>query len=632
MTVSKQLIENIKDLKKSLNEISVYDLDVYTSMELYYNIAKKLNEVINELSRFEGVVSDEVIKQNQKLTYLLGEGLKEQVGLKIDELISNGVMDSIINHKIFNDLNNKIDELSTREYIPLDKFGDTQQAYQQCFDYCNENGLGILIPAKTFYINEPIVLKNQGTYYIKGCNTTMNDGSNTKSKSMLIPKTILFKGELTNENTTVYLTLESIRIMPEKGCDGYVKSGTYVFYNLNLFGLTLNNVACRHIDVFCQGYISKASVIRNTRVSFIKTALFKGNEFNGAFMADSQITDCYFSGGYPVTLFNGTSVNSTVSNCFFDFFKHMQSLEGNYKCDGLKFKDCTIGMFYRWFKEGVCRGHVEIIDNKIEACSQTEIQKWKNTNFVYLDNDMESGIYGVFYGVSWQNNVYGYSTDKCKVHNNRFVGCDNVFTKSNGFAQVDIRHNTHNNITGKVYELSYRKDSLGESASFYCDGLDNQIVVELPVISSNGEYFVFNGQRCFLNGREYVLIDYKWVEVANNNVYSKNPIPTYCGTYDGKPLYKRLITGTITVGTTGFKTPINVADADLLFIDLSHSYWNINGQTTKFSFNTDVKVGVIDKTINLLAYDSKKVLMYQPEGATTELNIDYSIAVEYTIA
>lgn len=188
------------------------------------------------------------------------------------------------------------------------------------------------------------------------------------------------------------------------------------------------------------------------------------------------------------------------------------------------------------------------------------------------------------------------------------------------------------NINGIAYELSYRKDSLGENASFYCDGLDNMVVTELPTVSSSGEYFVFNGQRCFLNDREYVLIDYKWVEVANNNILSTSVTPTYCGTYKGKPLYKRLMTGTITVGSTGFKTPINIPESEILFVDLTHSYWNINGQTTKFSFNTDVKIGVIDKAISLLAYDSKKVLMYQPEGATTEVNIDYCIAIEYTLA
>ena len=118
MTVSKQLIENVEELRKALNEISVYDFDVYTSMELYYKIANKLNEVIKELSRFEGLVSDEVIKQNEKLIYLLGEGLNIEVVKKINQMVQDGTMDSIINHNVFNSLNNKIedykDELSSQ--------------------------------------------------------------------------------------------------------------------------------------------------------------------------------------------------------------------------------------------------------------------------------------------------------------------------------------------------------------------------------------------------------------------------------------------------------------------------------------------------------------------------------------
>lgn len=113
MTLSKKLIENVECLKKSLNEISVYDLDVYTSMELYYKIAKKLNEVITELMRFEGLVSDEVVKQNEKLIYLLGEGLNIEVVKKINEMIADGTMDTIINHNVFTSLNNKIDEFKS---------------------------------------------------------------------------------------------------------------------------------------------------------------------------------------------------------------------------------------------------------------------------------------------------------------------------------------------------------------------------------------------------------------------------------------------------------------------------------------------------------------------------------------
>ena len=106
--VEKQLIDKVESIRTTLNEISVYNLDVKTSLELYYELAKKVNEVITELSRFEGVVSEEVVEQNKKLLYLLGEGLKKQVGIKIDELITNGTRQDLINNKIFSELNTKI--------------------------------------------------------------------------------------------------------------------------------------------------------------------------------------------------------------------------------------------------------------------------------------------------------------------------------------------------------------------------------------------------------------------------------------------------------------------------------------------------------------------------------------------
>ena len=76
---NKILIDSVNNLKVALNEISVYDFDVYTSMELYYKIAENFNKVIKELNRFEDVISEEVVKQNEKLLYLLGEGFNQEV-------------------------------------------------------------------------------------------------------------------------------------------------------------------------------------------------------------------------------------------------------------------------------------------------------------------------------------------------------------------------------------------------------------------------------------------------------------------------------------------------------------------------------------------------------------------------
>ena len=107
MSIDKKFFTSIEELKAQINQISVYDLNVYTAIELYYMLSQKINEMIKELMRFEGAVDDEVIEQNKKLLYLLGEGLKEQVSIKIQELHKDGTLESIINEEIFSHKVNK---------------------------------------------------------------------------------------------------------------------------------------------------------------------------------------------------------------------------------------------------------------------------------------------------------------------------------------------------------------------------------------------------------------------------------------------------------------------------------------------------------------------------------------------
>lgn len=165
MTVSKKLIENVVELRKALNEISVYDFDVYTSMELYYEIANKLNEVIKELMRFEGVVSDEVIKQNEKLLYLLGEGLNIEVCKKIDEMVTNGTFEEIINHKIFNELNEKVDNFVDEFTENLNKKANSETVVSNLY---NTEGIinQIMSVCKSYTDNfDKIVYGNRYTAY-----------------------------------------------------------------------------------------------------------------------------------------------------------------------------------------------------------------------------------------------------------------------------------------------------------------------------------------------------------------------------------------------------------------------------------------------------------------------------------
>ena len=105
-------IDELKNqLKNSINEISVYDFNSYTSIELYYKIANKVNEIIKELSRHEILVSEEIIKQNNVLQEMLNTGLHDEVVNKINDMVNDGTMDLIINQNVLEDLNSKIKEI-----------------------------------------------------------------------------------------------------------------------------------------------------------------------------------------------------------------------------------------------------------------------------------------------------------------------------------------------------------------------------------------------------------------------------------------------------------------------------------------------------------------------------------------
>lgn len=173
MTVTEKIIDKIECVKKSIEEISVYDLNVYSMIELYYYLARKINEIIKELSRFEGGISDEIIEQNKKLEYLLNQGLTIEVIKKIQSMLENGEFADIINKEIFGELNDKIDMIATKRigYVTYDQFGakgdgetDDYQYIKACHDYANENNIPVKAGKKKYFIsNVPnsIVVKTE---------------------------------------------------------------------------------------------------------------------------------------------------------------------------------------------------------------------------------------------------------------------------------------------------------------------------------------------------------------------------------------------------------------------------------------------------------------------------------------
>ena len=89
-------MDKIKDVAQRLGIITVEDMERYTALELMMKIANKVNEMVNEVGRFETDVQDVVNTQNENIQYLLDEGLYLEVENIFDEWIEDGTFDLLI--------------------------------------------------------------------------------------------------------------------------------------------------------------------------------------------------------------------------------------------------------------------------------------------------------------------------------------------------------------------------------------------------------------------------------------------------------------------------------------------------------------------------------------------------------
>ena len=183
--LSQKLVDTIDFLKQSISKISVYDLNYYSMTELYYGIANKINELIETYHEFGVSISEEVVKQNECLQYLLNDGLIKEVVNKINQMVANGTMDTIINHNIFNDLNSQIKEKAYRVFVTPYEFGaekdkDSTQAFKDMINYAHENKLSMMIPKHNFIISDTLPIYSDMVMYGENGSNSINDSCHIK--------------------------------------------------------------------------------------------------------------------------------------------------------------------------------------------------------------------------------------------------------------------------------------------------------------------------------------------------------------------------------------------------------------------------------------------------------------------
>ena len=106
--------KNIRELAIRMGLITVEDMCQYTITQLVVKIANKVNELVNEVWRFETDVQEILKSQNENIQYLLGEGLHLEVENIFDGWLQDGTFDTLINQTALEKVNERIDETNAQ--------------------------------------------------------------------------------------------------------------------------------------------------------------------------------------------------------------------------------------------------------------------------------------------------------------------------------------------------------------------------------------------------------------------------------------------------------------------------------------------------------------------------------------
>lgn len=101
--------------------VQKYERYLPTAFDESLTLLEKVNKVIEYVNQVSELSSGVVESWNEVMEWVMEDGLTESVNDKLDEMASDGTLDEIINHNIFEDLNDDIAQTNTRiDNVSLD--------------------------------------------------------------------------------------------------------------------------------------------------------------------------------------------------------------------------------------------------------------------------------------------------------------------------------------------------------------------------------------------------------------------------------------------------------------------------------------------------------------------------------
>lgn len=132
-TNKKTSLEMIPDLAVQLGVVSIHDLKAYTTYELITLLARRINEMIQNINQFESDSIDALKAMAQELDDLLrGDKVESEINKTLIEWKDSGVFDHLIQGSVFTDFENRltsnteaVEEMTTKVDEAVQELTDT---------------------------------------------------------------------------------------------------------------------------------------------------------------------------------------------------------------------------------------------------------------------------------------------------------------------------------------------------------------------------------------------------------------------------------------------------------------------------------------------------------------------------
>ena len=490
----------------TLKKQNVNDL---LSIKEIYSKLEELGEKITKIKYIDNTLVKKIKKEYGNLKKII---LDENIQIKLTNDIKT-INSQLDNNTKLGYANTSIFTMKHRfesDHVNIKDFGakgdgktDDSSAFQEAFDYINNNGLKLLIPKGNYLINNPIILKDNGTYFVEGRNANINCYIKEKNNCIITCKSEnLFEGELTTKLTGCQIIMSNLHFYKVSGT-----KNSCLFKNIKLTSSRIYNNSVLGFGSIIKGKIETVTKIYDNFIEGIRDGFLTVSEFDdGSNLVDSEIYNNYLNGmaDSNITMFQLTfSAYSIIHDNFIDFCKYVFNSKVD-KLWNLRIYNNTFDYCFRFVQENKFIRYSHFLNNKFSKFSKAYISSFPNA-----DDDMKNKEWGVF-----MTTLFKY----CTLESSHVESCDNYFKcNNNSICKVKITKTIYNpDNTPRCY---YEVNASSDKNDTFIDELEYQVYESFPT-SPSGKSLFYNNQLIIYNNKILRFYNNKFYDMSGNVVTS----------------------------------------------------------------------------------------------------------------